>query len=77
MLVPETITLGRLHRTIQAVMGWQDYHLHKFEIGGQRYGVPDPEWDDPGSVLPEAPARLARCLGRDKRFVYTYDFGDG
>lgn len=77
VLVPETLTLGRLHRTIQAVMGWQDYHLHEFEIGGQRYGVPDPDWDDPGSVLPEARARLARCLGRHKRFAYTYDFGDG
>lgn len=77
VLVPETLTLGRLHRTIQAVMGWQDYHLHEFEIGGQRYGVPDPDWDDPGSVLPEARVRLARCLGRHKRFAYTYDFGNG
>lgn len=76
VLVPETITLGRLHRTIQAVMGWQDYHLHEFMIAGQRYGVPDPDWDDPGSVHPEARVRLARCLGRHKRFTYTYDFGD-
>lgn len=22
-------------------MGWQDFHLHEFEIGGQRYGVSD------------------------------------
>jgi hypothetical protein len=20
-------------------MGWKDYHLHEFEIAGQRYGV--------------------------------------
>jgi len=23
-------------------MGWKDYHLHEFEIAGQRYGVPNP-----------------------------------
>ena len=30
----------------QAAMGWEDYHLHYFEIDGQRYGMPDPEWDN-------------------------------
>lgn len=35
------ITLAQLHKVLQAAMGWQDYHLHEFEIGGRRYGVPD------------------------------------
>lgn len=43
--VPETITLGKLHDVIQATMGWCDCHLHEFEIAGERYGIPNPEFD--------------------------------
>ena len=28
--VPETTTLAQLHSVIQAVMGWEGYHLHQF-----------------------------------------------
>src|SRR5690242_1278780 len=31
-------TLARLHDLIQISMGWDDYHLHEFEFGGQRFG---------------------------------------
>jgi hypothetical protein len=33
-------SLAQLHKVLQSAMGWQDYHLHEFGIGGQRYGVP-------------------------------------
>ena len=36
-------TLARLHDIIQAVMGWQECHLHLFQIGEDRYGDPD-QW---------------------------------
>ena len=36
-------TLKGLHDVIQVVMGWQDYHLHHFAIGGARYGQATPE----------------------------------
>jgi len=26
----EDATLAQLHRTLQIVMGWEDYHLHEF-----------------------------------------------
>lgn len=42
VIVPANITLNRLHRVIQAAMGWEDLHLHEFEIAGTRYGHPDP-----------------------------------
>ncbi|WP_264165922.1 plasmid pRiA4b ORF-3 family protein [Burkholderia sp. AU30280] len=42
VVVPETITLAKLHRVIQAPLGWTDSHLHEFEIAGERYGIPDP-----------------------------------
>jgi hypothetical protein len=34
VIVPTTFTLAQLHAVIQAAMGWCDYHLHHFEIGG-------------------------------------------
>ena len=45
IVVPESITLARLHHVIQCVMGWHGGHLHEFEIAGERYGIPDPEFD--------------------------------
>ena len=30
ILVPRDITLDNLHRTLQAVMGWTNSHLHSF-----------------------------------------------
>ena len=41
IIVPETMTLGKLHDAIQAAMGWCDCHLHEFEIAGERYGIPE------------------------------------
>ncbi len=36
--VKSDITLHALHRTIQTVMGWEDEHLHDFNIKGVLYG---------------------------------------
>jgi hypothetical protein len=33
--------LGKVHRVVQAVMGWQDYQLHEFRFDTVRWGVPD------------------------------------
>lgn len=74
--VPANITLGRLHRVIQTVMGWTDSHLHEYIIGGQRYGQPDPDWDLPHQITPEARVKLATALSGRKSFTYLYDFGD-
>ncbi|MGG3450569.1 plasmid pRiA4b ORF-3 family protein [Domibacillus aminovorans] len=32
ILIPAETNFKRLHDTIQFAMGWQDYHLHQFEI---------------------------------------------
>ena len=37
ILMPDNCTLGDLHAVIQVAMGWQDCHLHSFEIEGVRY----------------------------------------
>jgi len=43
VLVPAGYTLDRLHRVIQYAMGWQQCHLHCFDIDGLQYGEPDPD----------------------------------
>lgn len=75
VLVPESITLPKLHQVIQAVMGWRDSHLHEFEINGVCYGQPDPDWDL-GAVKSESGVRLGQCLMNLSSFTYVYDFGD-
>jgi len=49
ILVSDAVTLVGLHRTIQAAFGWQDCHLHRFEIDGIRYETPHPDspWNPP------------------------------
>lgn len=76
LVVPDTLTLARLHRILQVAMGWQDYHLHEFLIGGQRYGTPAPDWEDADEIIPDKRVTLRTSLGSNDRFLYTYDFGD-
>jgi len=40
--VTDDIALPKLHRILQAIMGWEDYHLHVFDIGGVNYSMPYP-----------------------------------
>lgn len=73
VLVPAALSLDRVHRVIQAAMGWQNYHMHVFRVGELGYG-PDPE----GMLghLEEAKVRLADVAGVGERIGYEYDFGD-
>jgi Plasmid pRiA4b ORF-3-like protein len=41
--IPASSTLKTLHDVLQRAMGWFDYHLHHFEIGGILYGKPSPD----------------------------------
>jgi hypothetical protein len=72
---PADYTLVRLHKVIQAVMDWQDYHLHEFTVNAQAYG--DLEEDEENRLLDERTLRL-RDIGLriGDRFEYVYDFGD-
>ncbi len=77
VLVDASATLDHLHEVIQAAFGWWNYHLHEFEVGRARYGVPDPDedWGDPPKD--ERRTRLDAIAGEGSSFRYTYDFGDG
>jgi hypothetical protein len=74
-LVPGAITLPRLHRVIQEVMGWENCHLHFFRFGEKEYGIPDPDY--PTEMRNERGRRLREFI-RDEGdvFGYEYDFGD-
>ena len=74
--VPADITLQKLHRALQAVMGWEDYHLHEFAIGDREFGMLDPDFPEDGPE-DERWVRLNRLVDRQgARFYYRYDFGD-
>lgn len=71
--VPNAYTLHQLHRVIQLVFGWLDYHLYAFEVGDRRFEEPLEEAEDEDSTA----VRLGDLpLGTGAGFTYTYDFGD-
>jgi hypothetical protein len=43
LVLPSNLRLGKLHRVLQCVFDWENYHLHQF-VGNTMYGVPDPAW---------------------------------
>jgi hypothetical protein len=66
--------LDRLHETVQAAFGWENYHMHCFSSDGEVFGVPDPEL----GFTDEREVRLGELVGGvGDRLHYTYDFGDG
>jgi hypothetical protein len=73
LVVPGTMRLGGLHEAIQAAMGWDDCHLHAFDIGGEQFGDRRRVDDVTDENLPTMNALLRSPV---VRFAYTYDFGD-
>lgn len=73
--VPADCTLARLHKIIQAVMGWHDSHLHEFTVAGRIYG--DPEIDEDERIIDDRMVRLRNLnLTIGDHIQYAYDFGD-
>lgn len=75
VLVPETITLARLHNVIQAVFQWGGGHLHEFNAAGERYGASDPDDGTRGSIRSER-TKLMSAITPSRTIDYVYDFGD-
>jgi hypothetical protein len=74
ILVGGDASLAKLHRILQAAMGWSDSHLHLFKIHGEEYGTPDE--DEELDIADDRRVKLADLLGPKDRFMYEYDFGD-
>jgi hypothetical protein len=75
-VVPGAIALPGLHRVIQEVMGWENYHLHIFRFGEKEYGIPDPDYPDIPTEMRNEKGRRLREFLRDEGvlFGYEYDF---
>jgi hypothetical protein len=75
--VEDDLTFYEFHRILQEVMGWDDSHLHLFDINGLQ--ITDTEtlavgWDD---GVDEQKARLKQYVRQEgQKFRYEYDFGD-
>ena len=75
LLVPSDVTLARLHRILQAAMGWQDRHLHRFRVGAPTSGNRGRLGEV--SARGERTARLIEVASAPAdRLRYEYDFGD-
>lgn len=75
VLVDSSMTLFKLHQVIQVAMGWENAHLHMFQIRQKHYG--EPENDMLGETLDERKFKLWQVIRREKeKFQYRYDFGD-
>jgi len=81
VLAESNITLGDLHLIIQAIMPWQNYHLHTF-LANETYYSPLMADDDFGGFdvpdTDEESVILSQVLPHEKSWIrYTYDMGDG
>ena len=82
--VPETYTFWDLHVAIQDAMGWEDYHLHEFEMPHpstgekRRIGMPSDADDFLGrKTLSDQNQKISNWFSMKNRVAkYTYDFGD-
>jgi len=67
--VPENYTFWDLHVAIQNAMGWEDYHMHEFQVTDPFLGgiikIKTPEWEQ----------KIADWLNLETSMAnYIYDF---
>jgi hypothetical protein len=73
VLFRTSTTLHELHRAIQLLFNWYDYHLYQFDINGRRFEAPDAEAEGEDATK----VKLSQLgLKPGAEFRYTYDFGD-
>lgn len=71
--VPDHASLADLHSIIQSVMGWQDYHLHRFIVDDREY-LPIYDEDRTPDTGIEEWTPLSDLEG--EKIHYNYDYGD-
>jgi len=83
IVVPAELKFSQLHKVLQAVFGWKNYHLYDFAIFGSNKRKPvarmvpfeDCLEYDKDSILMESHT-LSEFLPEHKHMLYTYDMGD-
>jgi hypothetical protein len=73
--LPVHVPLSVLHEVLQVSFGWNNSHLHDFQVGHIRFGMSGVE-DEMFSV-DERAAPLGAVARAGSKLVYEYDFGDG
>ncbi len=83
IIVPGDIELEKLHKVLQSVFNWRDYHLYDFSIGGSKRKKPrvllvpfeeNLDWGE-NAVLMKGHV-LSEYFPKHKHMYYTYDMGD-
>jgi hypothetical protein len=72
--LPGGTSLGELHEVLQVAFGWDDQHLHAFEVGKRRFGPQDRGLERVGDERGARLREVAPAAG--SRLRYTYDLGD-
>lgn len=72
--VPSAVTLSVLHAVVQIAMGWEDRHLHEWQVGDAAYGPLDAGADI--DLVDETTVTLEAVAGPDASLRYVYDMGD-
>ena len=79
--LPGDLTLPRVHDVIQAAMGWNNSHLHRFRTGSDHrspYFVTTFDLDEGEEGVLEDDVRLDQLVSAEGDALwYEYDFGDG
>ena len=82
--VPENYNFWELHNAIQDAMGWQNGHLHQFDIIDPKTGIvakigsKGDEYYGLGHIIRGKRANIADYfLSPKDKALYEYDFGDG
>lgn len=83
LIVPADIDFAKLHKVLQRVFAWKNYHLYNFAVYDKKSAepyarlVPDEEsldYDDTATLM--SGHRLSEYLPEHSFIVYTYDMGD-
>lgn len=75
-LISDSWNFDKLHRIIQTVMGWENYHLFEFKLGNTRIIPPDEGYLEEKELDPKK-VKIEEYANKEKqKFEYIYDFGD-
>ena len=77
--VPDSLTLQQFHDVLQTALGWQERHLHLFDIEGVIYSDADEDFADLDNRPhgDENSVSIGSIAAAVADFRYDYDFGDG
>lgn len=77
ILIRDNITFHKLHKIIQKIMSWQDYHLYQFPIAGLQITAPYDDIEDVDEEIADSrKTYIGDWLVEGANLDYVYDFGD-